>query len=95
MIEILDDILEQGQSGIVRLAATGGPVGSSSRGTIPNDRNTHEAHPAERDSLVGRKINDCLAVRDSHVERDKVGIRLHHLAPEKLLLLGRDVNELP
>ena len=92
MIEILNDILEQGQSGIVHLAATGEP---SSRGTIPNDRNTHEAHPAERDSLVGEKINDCLAVRDSHVERDKVGIRLHHLAPEKLLLLEGDIDEIP
>jgi hypothetical protein len=47
MIEILDGILEHGQSGVVNLAATGGPDGSSSRGTIPNDRNTHEAHPAD------------------------------------------------
>jgi hypothetical protein len=54
----------------------------------------HEKHPAERDGLVSEKINDRLAVRDSHVERDKVGIGLHHLVPEKLLLLGRDVDEI-
>ena len=94
MIEILDEILKHGQIGVVCLAATGSPIGSSSRGTIPNDRNTHEAHPAERDGLVGEKINDRLAFRDSHVERDKCSIGLHHLAPEKLLILGRDVDEI-
>ena len=94
MIEILDEILKHGQIGVVCLAATGSPIGSSSRGTIPNDRNTHEAHPAERDGLVGEKINDRLAFRDSHVDRDKCSIGLHHLAPEKLLILGRDVDEI-
>ena len=94
MIEILDEILKHGQIGVVCLAATGSPIGSSSRGTIPNDRNTHEAHPAERDGLVGEKINDRLAFRNSHVERNKVSIGLHHLAPEKLLIFGRDVDEI-
>ena len=67
MFEILDEILKHGQIGIVCLAATGSgsPIGSSSRGTIPNDRNTHEAHPAERDGLVGEKINDRLSTKSA------------------------------
>jgi hypothetical protein len=34
--------------------------------------------------------------RDSYVKRDKVsvGLHFHHLAPEKLLILGRDVDEI-
>ncbi len=95
MIEILDEILEHRQSGVVHLVATGGLVGSRSRDAIPNERNTHKTHPVEGDGLVGEKVNDRLAVRDGHVERDKVGIGFHHLAPEKLLLLGREVDEIP
>ncbi len=95
MVEVFNEIFIIGQVCVKNVLAARRAFGSGRNCSGPGGGDTHKAHPAVCDCVIMNKVNNRLAICDSHVKDHVIITWLDHFAPEHFLVLGVNLEEVP